>query len=186
MKESFSILYGSMSRRELPEGFLYGDEVARSQYVPPPRAQPRRRRRSPPTPPEVHCLSDALQLFQNRMPVKKREDVKLSRARIGATYVHDGTGVVYLVMFKREPYLKFGRHFPDLPEEERGEGILCNLKLVAWAAGEGITLVVIFPDARAYDIPALEFWDYYEKNGTDVAHAPGEIAISRSKWKRLF
>lgn len=174
-----------MSRRELPEGFLYGDEVTQTQHGPLPYA-PRRRRSTPPTPPEVNCLSDALQLFQRRMPVRKREDVKLSRARIGATYVHEGTGKIYLVMFKREPYLKFGRHFPNLPEGERGEGVLCNLKLVAWAAGEGIVLVVIFSDARAYDIPALEFWDYYEANGTDVKHAPGEIAIPRAKFRRLF
>lgn len=123
------------------------------------------------------------------MPVDKLDDVKLTNARVAATYQHKGTGRIYLVMFKRDVYRHFARHFPNIPEKdvaERREGMICNYKLVAWAAGENLILVVLFPDARAYLMEALDFWNYYEKHGTDVKHAPGEIATPLSKWARLF
>ena len=174
-----------MSRRQqLPDGFRYGDQVPPEHYQPPP--PPARRRRTSGPPPELNCLSDALTMFRTRMPVTKKEDVKLANARVGVLYVHTGNAKTYLVMFKRELYRNFARHFPEVPEEERAEGVLCNMKLVGWAATQSIELVAIFADGRAYSMPALEFWDYYGKYGTDVKHAPGEIATPISRWSRVF
>lgn len=168
-------------REALPTGFMYGNEVPRTPYKPKPQHAPSQR--PPEEPPELYCLADALDIFRARMTVRKKDNVTLKHGRVGVIFEHEITKKVYLVMFKRSTYLRFARHF-EVPEQ--GVGVVCNMKLVAWAAGEGIELVAIFSDGACYSIPAMTFWEYYEQYKTDVKHIPGEIASPLELWNRMF
>lgn len=174
-----------MATTGLPKGFVYGDEVKSSKprqweqeppdaFVKPKKVEHRR----------INTLSEALQVFRVRMDVTKLKDVKLGGLRVGAMFRQLSTGKMYLLLFKREPYFHFAKHFPKVPE--RGYGMICNLKLAHWAALEDIIIVTVMPDGRAYSIDGKTLYDYYEKYDTEVPHMEGEMATPFKMWRRLF
>ena len=142
---------------------------------------PRRQRK--PDDPEVWSLAHALERF--RLQVKsatKERNIKLGGSRVGAVFaVPEGK---VLVLYKREKYRFFSRHFPNAPG--KGEGIIANMKLVHWAAMEGIKIATIFPDGSCYSLDSMEFWRFYEKYGTEVKSLPGEIATPFENWTKMW
>ena len=134
-------------------------------------------------PQNVKNLQEALQIFAMRTQVRKKDDVILDGARIGATYVNR-RGEKQLLLFKREPYFMFGRHFPDVPEQ--GHGIPCNIKLVHWCYMNDATIMVLMGNGYCYSISGKKFWEYYEKYDTELPHAPGEIAAPFCFFDRIF
>jgi len=140
-------------------------------------------RQRKPGDPEVRTLGDALEEFKRQVPsALKMRDVILKGARVGAIF--EVTGGKMLVLYKREKYRFFSRHFPNAPGD--GPGIIANMKLVHWAAMEGIRIATVFPDASCYWMDAMEFWKFYEKYGTEVSSLPGEIASPFENWTQLF
>ena len=134
--------------------------------------------------PEIRSLQDALILFQEKLSVRKQRDINLKGKRVGALFVKEGTNEKFLVLYKREKYLYFGKHFPKVPDG--GQAIISNYKLVYWCAMEDIKLVTIFPDGRAYWCDAMEFYRFYEMWQTEHPYIPGEIAFPFREWQRLF
>lgn len=158
-------------------GFAHASELLRGRYEPPPQQEEE---------PVVVNLRDALDLFQVRIFCLKVNDVKLEGDRIGAVFERPQTEERYLVLFKREFYYRFSNHFPKLPSENKGYGMLANIKLVHWCALEGIKMAAIMPDGKCYVIDGLEFWRFYEKYKTDSPHIKEEIASPLNMWSRLF
>jgi len=143
---------------------------------------PKRQRK--PGEPEVYTLGHAFDVFRAHVAgSRKTREVKLAGARVGGVFAIPG-GMRYLVLYKRERYRFFSRHFPNVPE--KGHGVIANMKLVHWAALEGIRIATIFPDGSCYWISSMDFWNYYEKYGTELKSLPGEIATPFSEWKLLF
>lgn len=141
-------------------------------------------REKKPGEPEVYNLVHALKVFEaSVIGSRKIREILLKKLRVGATFAVPG-GVKYLVLFKRERYRFFSRHFPNVPE--KGHGIIANIKLVYWCAVEGIRIATVFPDGTCYWIDGREFCDYYEKYGTEHQSLPGEIATPFGSWKLLF
>ena len=162
---------------ELPEGFKKGDQVPDTHYRPRPEAK---RKKSVL---EIQTLQDALDYFKAVTPnAVKGKKVMLKKSRVGVTF--HISGKVHLLLFKRDMYRQFGKHFPDIPEEDKTQGMICNLKLVGWAAAANIEIVVVFPSREIYSIQGDRFWEYYDKYHTDVQHAPGEIASPIGLWKK--
>lgn len=174
-----------MDQQKLPTGFQFAEEL------PPSKEEdvdlrhheaPKRQRK--PGEPKVYTLGHAFDIFRAHVAgSRKLKDVKLAGARVGGIFVIPG-GTKYLVLYKRERYRFFSRHFPDVPE--KGHGIIANMKLVHWAAMEGIRIATIFPDGTCYWINAMKFWEFYEKYGTELQRLPGEIACGFSMWTRKF
>jgi hypothetical protein len=132
----------------------------------------------------VHNLVDALRLFDEKMDARKTEDVILKNARVGSVFVENGENKKYLVLYKREKYLHFSKHFPQVPE--KGYAIIANVKLVHWAAMQNMDIVTIFPDGTCYSVKATEFWNFYEKWNTEHPAIPEEIALPFRRWEKLF
>ena len=135
-------------------------------------------------PPAIGTLPDALVLFQERISSRKLNEVTLNGKRVGCVFIKDGTNEKFLVLYKREKYLYFGKHFPKVPDG--GQAIITSMKLVHWCAMEDIKLVTIFPDGSAYWADAMEFWKFYEKWDTEHPYIPGEIALPFRMWNRLW
>lgn len=134
--------------------------------------------------PVIGNLHDALVLFKENISSRKLEEVTLKGRRVGEILVRNATNEKYLILYKREKYLYFGRHFPDVPDG--GQAIIANMKLVYHCALNDIKLVSIFPDGRAYGCDAMEFWKFYEIYQTEHPHLAGEIAYPFRLWARLF
>ena len=140
-----------------------------------------------PTTTKVYNLRQALDLFKYRkIGMRKLNDTNLDGSRIGVLYVEGGTNEKHLVLFKREPYFMFGNHFPNIPAEDKGHGVICNKKIVWYAQQYDCNITVVFQDSTCYTIEGTEFWDYYEAYDTEVPHAPGEISTSFRKFRRVF
>ncbi len=168
---------GEMSGYKLAEELPPKEDVDLQKYQ-----APKREKRS--DEPKVYTMSHAFQVFKAYVPgSRKIREILLAKARVGATFAVPG-GIKYLVLFKRERYRFFSRHFPKVPE--KGHGIIANMKLVHWAAMEGMKIASIFPDGTCYWIDAMDFWNYYEKYGTELQSLPGEIATPFSMWIRKF
>lgn len=91
----------------------------------------------------------------------------------------------YCVTFKREWYKNFGYHFPQCPEKDWGQ--ITSLNLLRTCERQHIAwLVAVMTDGIAYKIEVLAFLKYYEENGTDVPHLPGEVACPIRMWQRMF
>lgn len=175
-----------MTTSGLPKGFVYGNKVkpdGKKWEPESPDAFEKRRRRPVMGPPQIDALQDAIQVFRARMDVTKLDDVVLGGLRVGVLFRQLSTGERYLLLFKRAPYYQFSNHFPLAPNG--GYGMICNLKLVHWAALEDITIAAMMPDGKTYAIVAKEFYDYYEENETEVPHMDGEIATPFKMWRRL-
>ena len=88
------------------------------------------------------------------------------------------------VVFKRDWYKNFGRHFPGV---DPGWGQISNLKLLWSLQRKGISkLVAVMPGGVAYSIPVRTFLRYYDEFKTDVPHLPGEIASPIKMWTREY
>ncbi|MCK4265681.1 MAG: hypothetical protein KAX31_00245 [Thermoplasmata archaeon] len=183
-----------MAQKKLPDSVStqQGDMTGyqRAEELPPSKENvdlrhhiaPKRERQ--PGEPEVWNLSHAFDVFRAHVAgSRKVNDVTLAGARVGGVFVGHA-GMKYLVLFKRERYRFFSRHFPNVPE--KGHGIIANMKLVHWSAMEGMRIATVFPDGSCYWILAMNFWEYYEKYGTELTKLPEEIATPFSKWTRLF
>lgn len=135
---------------------------------------------------KIRSLAQAIRVFESKMfgKVKIIQDVIFEGARIGRYYKNELTGEKILLVFKREFYYMFSRHFPDVPE--KGYGVMNNVKLTHWAALQDAKIAAMFQDGRCYKIDAMEFYRYYEKHGTDVMAVYGEIASPLSKWEPVF
>ena len=172
--------------KELPEGYTRAVDLPRSEqrWEPLPEEAYKPKRRRGPEIVKIESLAEALELFKWSMDATKLNDVKLGGMRIGGVFRKDGTQIRYLVLFKREFYFHFSKHFTHVVEQ--GYGVLANMKLVHWSALEGVRVAAIFPDGRCYWIDGRRFWDYYEENETECPYAEGEIATPLSLWQRLF
>lgn len=169
--------HGEMPGYKLAEELPPSAPISLRQYQ-----VPDRQRR--PGEPEVYNLVHALKVFAaNVIGSRKLRDIMLSKLRVGSTFAVPG-GITYLVLFKRDRYHFFSRHFPQVPE--KGHGIIANIKLVHWCAVEGFRMAAVFPDGNCYWIDGREFWDYYEKYGTEHPSLPEEIATPFGSWKFLF
>lgn len=131
----------------------------------------------------VHTLAEALALFEDKMDVRRVQDVILAGARVGVVYVVEGENTKYLVLYKRERYLYFSKHFPQVPE--KGHAIIANVKLVHWAAMQNMSIVTVFPDGSIYSVKGKEFWDFYEKWGCEHPFIKDEIALPFRRWERI-
>ena len=136
----------------------------------------------------VNTLREALARWKRKRPGSlKIDDIQFEGARIGTLYSWQGVEKLpkrYLVMFKREFYHSFSRHFPEVPD--KGFGIVTAKKIVGWAADQDIIIASVFPDGRCYSVHAYDYWLYYEQYKTDVAHLPGEIAYPLELANRDF
>jgi len=132
----------------------------------------------------VRSLAEALIHFEKNLNVRKTQDVILSGARVGAVYVIDGENRKYLVLYKRERYLYFSRHFPQVPDKD--QAIIANIKLVHWAAMQEMGIATVFPDGSCYAVKASEFWTFYERWITEHPKLPGEIALPVRRWTRII
>lgn len=176
LPRSVATAHGNMS------GFKTADELPPG-AIDLQRHQPPKRQKQPGEP-EVWNLGHAFDVFRAHVAgSRKLRDVKLAGARVGGLFTTPG-GVHYLVLYKRDTYRFFSRHFPQVPE--KGHGIIANIKLVHWSAVEGYRIASIFPDGTCYWISGRAFWDYYEKYGTENPALPGEIATPVGSWTKLF
>jgi hypothetical protein len=160
LPDSVSTKQGNMS------GFRYAEDLPHSKGSIDLRHHEAPRRQRRPGDPEVWTLADALE----------------RGARVGAIF--ETTEGQILVLYKREKYRFFSRHFPNAPGD--GPGVTANMKLVHWSALEGIKIATIFPDGSCYSMDAMEFWNFYEKYGTEVASLPGEISCPFEIWTKIF
>ena len=121
-------------------------------------------------PARIHSLEHAIRFFEHKMAgkVRKIKDIKLDGSRIGRLYLNEIHGDKMLLLFKRDPYFMFSKHFPESPM--RGYGVMNNRKLTHWCATQDILITVMFKDGRCYKPDALEFYLFYEEYGTDVMH----------------
>jgi hypothetical protein len=134
---------------------------------------------------KVFDLNGATMAFRNIMQdVTKKVDVNLANQKVGTIFENKVTRELYLVMFKREFYHQFSKHFPQVPD--LGFGMICNTNLVRYAASEEMTLVAVMPKGIAYKCNGKEAWEYYEKWKTDVPHIEGEMGTPARIWPRLF
>jgi len=171
----------STKQGDMP-GFKYAEEAPNKEVDLRNYVAPQRKRK--PGEPEVWNLANAFDVFRAHVAgSRKVEDVKLAGARVGGVFVAPA-GVKYLVLYKRDRYRFFSRHFPNAPGN--GPGIIANMKMVHWATLEGITIATIFPDGSCFTIDAMEFWKFYEEYGTELPSLPGEIATPCENWKRIF
>ena len=176
--------------KELPEGFRYANQVPEGkQWEPlPPEAYEKPRRRRNQTLDEadlarVNTLREALLRFRAKKPAaKKMIDINFKGARVGALY-EDGLEQ-YFVMFKRQFYRHFSKHFPKVPQ--KGFAVTTAKQIVNWAADKGVIIAALFPSGRCYSIDGYDFWLFYEEYKTDVEHLEDEIACPLEAWKRLF
>lgn len=176
-----------MAETELPKGFKLASnlEEKRSEMwhqQPEEAYKPKRARKDAPR--RVESLREAIQVFKYKVDATKLRDIQLEGKRVAALFRRDSDSVTFVVMFKREFYIHFSKHFMHVPDE--GYGVLGNHKLVHWAAMDGHRIVAMFPDGRAYWIDAMEFIKYYEEYETECPKLPGEIATPLSHWARLF
>ena len=132
----------------------------------------------------IESLREALELFKYTAGATLMQELKLEGDRIAGLFRIDGTDKTYVVMYKREFYLYFSRHFMHVPHQ--GYGVLCNHKLVYFAAMYDHRIAAVFPDGRCYWIDGMEFQLYFEEYETECPKLPGEIATPLSKWERLF
>lgn len=175
--------------KELPEGFRYANELPdKDKWEPlPPEAyeKPRRRNRTIDDADlsRVNTLREALRRFRAKKPGAKRViDINFKGARVG-TLFEDGLEQ-YFVMFKREFYRHFSKHFPEIPQ--KGFAVITAKQIVNWAADKGIRIAAIFPSGRCYSIDGYDFWLFYEEYKTDCKHLEDEIACPLEMWKRVF
>lgn len=175
-----------MMETKLPDGFKFASEIPEGKdevwhQQPEEAYKPKKGR---PTKLRVESLREAIQIFRYEVDATKLQDVSLEGRRVAALFRRDEDEKTFVVMFKREFYIHFSKHFMHVPEE--GYGLLANHKLVHWSAMEGHRIAAVFPDGRAYWIDAMEFIKYYEEYETECPKLPGEIAAPLSMWKRLF
>ena len=121
-------------------------------------------------PARIHSLAHAIRFFEDRMAgkVRKVKDINLDGSRIGRLYLHELLHEKMLLLFKRDPYFMFSKHFPEA--SPRGYGVMNNRKLTHWCAMQVILLTVMFKDGRCYKADAMEFYLFYEEYGTEVVH----------------
>lgn len=132
----------------------------------------------------IESLRETLELFKYTVGATMLQELKLEGDRVAGLFRVDGSGQTYVVMYKREFYLYFSRHFMHVPDQ--GYGVLCNHKLVYFAAMHDHRIAAVFPDGRCYWMDGLAFQKYYEEYETECPKLPGEIATPLSKWERLF
>lgn len=177
LPKSVSTPQGEMSGFKIADELPPGEDLDLQNHQAP-------KREKKPGEPEVWSLVHAFKVFHSHVAgSRKVRDVKLTGARVGGLFTVPG-GTKYLVLYKRDRYRFFSRHFPNVPE--RGHGVIANIKLVHWCAIEGIRIASVFPDGTCYWIGGRSFWDYYEKYGTENPALPGEIATPFSMWTKLF
>jgi len=177
--------------KELPEGFRYANQIPnKDKWNPlPPEAyeKPHRGRSRSIADADlsrVNTLREALQRFRIRKPgAQKMLDINFKGARVGALF-EDGLEQQYFVMFKREFYHHFSKHFPKVPQ--KGYGVITAKQIVNWAADKGIRIAAIFPSGRCYSIDGYDFWLFYEEYQTDCKHLEDEIAAPLEMFKREF
>lgn len=133
---------------------------------------------------KVESLREALEFFKYSANATLLREIHLEGARVAAVFRCDDDDTTYVVMYKREFYLYFSKHFMHVPHQ--GYGVLCNHSLVYYAALNGHRIAAVFPDRRCYFIDGMEFQEYFEEYETECPKLPGEIATPLSKWKRLF
>jgi len=169
------------------EGFKFASELPRTQpkWEPQPEEsyKPKKKVKEGPAP-RVESLREAIELFRYEADATKLDDVALEGSRVAALFRRDSDNKGFVVMFKREFYKHFSRHFMHVPDQ--GYGVLANHKLVHWAALQGYAIAAVFPDSRAYWIDALDFIRYYEEYETECPNLPGEIATPLKLWTRMF
>lgn len=172
----------NMAQKPLPEGFRWGNEVPPKQA----KQEPVRalKQETEISRVKINSLREALFRFTVKMDVTKEQDVKFEGMRIGVVYNHPLLGVRYLVVFKREYYYHFSKHFPNAPDA--GYAVVCNLKLLYWCQEQNIRIAAVFPDAKCYYCDPIDFVHYYETWNTEVPHLKGEGAYPLRLWKRLF
>ena len=133
---------------------------------------------------KIESLRETLELFKYKVGATLLKEINLEGERVAALFRKDGTEETYVVMYKREFYLYFSKHFMHVPD--KGYGVLCNHNLVYFAALNDHRIAAVFPDGRCYWCSGMVFQRYYEEYDTECTRLPGEIATPLSKWERLF
>ena len=131
----------------------------------------------------IRDLQDAIEWFLHNKNMTRQRPMILHGARVGVLYKDKRTDRKWLLLFKREAYFMFGRHFPSAPQ---GHGIPCNMKIVHWCYVNDVTIAVIMGNGYCYSISGKKFWEFYEEYQTEIPHAPGEIAAPFSFFYREF
>ncbi len=170
-----------MTQQGLVSGFKFASELQGQQtmgetYTPKPQRQE--------AIPTIESLREALERFKYQADATKLDDIHLEGARVASLFRRDSDEQTFMVMYKREFYFHFSRHFRHVPDT--GYGVLANHKLVHWAALREHRIAAVFPDGRCYAIDGLTFLKYYEEYGTECPNLPGEIATPLSMWVRVF
>lgn len=122
------------------------------------------------SPARIHSLAHAIRFFEHKMAgkVRKVKDINLDGSRIGRLYLNEVTGRKMLLLFKRDPYFMFSKHFPESPM--KGYGVMNNRKITHWCATQDILITVMFKDGTCYMADGMEFFLFYEEYGTEVMH----------------
>jgi len=164
-------------------GFKFASELSQGQQTMDETYKPKPQRQYE-VAPRIESLREALEYFKYQVDATKLDDISLEGARVAALFRRDSDKQTFVVMYKREFYLHFSRHFMHIPDT--GYGLLANHKLVHWAALSGHRIAAVFPDGRCYWCSAMDFLRYYEEYETECPKLPGEIAYPLSKVERLF
>lgn len=164
-------------------GFKFASELSQGQRAMDETYKPKPQRQHE-VAPRIESLREALEYFKYQVDATKLDDISLEGTRVAALFRRDSDKQTFVVMYKREFYLHFSRHFMHIPDT--GYGILCNHKLVYFAAINNHRIAAIFPDGRCYSVDGMKFQLYFDEYETECPKLPGEIAYPLSKVTRLI
>jgi len=138
-------------------------------------------------PPKDFGLDDACKVFQRWTGSRCIGRVFLNR-RILAKLFRDRRGCRYCVLFKRDFYHKFSKHFPNVPY--KGFGQVFSLALLERLEKIGVdNLVLVMPYRNGYvgyKASVKQILEFYHQYKTKVPHLEETVAFPASFLKRFF
>ena len=129
-------------------------------------------------------MREALALFVKTMECPDT----LVKRNIGPARIVFSDGEDHLVMFKRDYYKNFGKHFQGVKKENGktyGWGQIMSASLLDTACNNCGWVVFITPDGKIYRCRPLLFKKFVQKYGTEVPHLKGEVAMPLDYFERV-